>query len=585
MYLDELRNLKCSCDLFATFDLVFAEFLLRSTGSTSAELFVTGALLCRQLRNGQHICDLSKFAGQKLLLNDNTTITLPDLSDWHQKLVAQTAAVTDPQTNEAKPVLLDGYKVSLRKYYNLYKELFKRFSEINKLPQTSLLPEDFADKPPYSLQDLAVYTGLNRRLLILTGGPGTGKTTVTGRIIKALLHHDPNEKIVAAAPTGKAQQRLKEQFCADAENLPDTSPARQALLTMNCATIDSLLCNRESNAALLSCTTLILDECSMLSLEKFAALFKQLSERPLLPRLILIGDPMQLQSIGCGGIFADLCALGDANVAPADSRISFDSRCRPAGGIKEFDGAIVELLDNYRSKNAPEICRIAEAVRNTCDDELPALAHEISKLHTPDFFCRKVSVDEYKTLLAEILHKKDESGFCFADLPSLAARSDADSMEKALRIADSFKILCCVNNGQSGITGLNAAMCELLGISSDLRQPGAVIMITENDPFSKLHNGDTGVVFLDPQGRLFVKFKNIQHDFSFHELPPFQCGFAITVHKSQGSGYANVLLILPEYESPLLSRKLLYTGITRAAGSVEIWAEEKNLLFALKTEA
>ena len=128
-------------------------------------------------------------------------------------------------------------------------------------------------------------------------------------------------------------------------------------------------------------------------------------------------------------------------------------------------------------------------------------------------------------------------------------------------------------------------VCDLLGISPDLHQPGAVVMITENDPFSNLHNGDTGVVFVDLLGRPYVKFKNIQRTFLFHELPPFQCGFAITVHKSQGSGYNNVLLILPDYESPLLSRKLLYTGITRAARRVEIWAAEKNLLFTLKTEA
>ena len=176
------------------------------------------------------------------------------------------------------------------------------------------------------------------------------------------------------------------------------------------------------------------------------------------------------------------------------------------------------------------------------------------------------------------------------DLPHLCSSGDYSQITEALVRMEKFRFLCAVNNDVCGTVGINHLILNELGIlptGSRGWQPGTMLMIKENDFRSSLCNGDCGIVTREDAGngsgeKIFVRFTCCpERRFTLSELPPHECGFAISVHKAQGSGYEDVFFILPGYNSRVLDRKLFYTGITRAAKHVEIWGSVDEMRFAL----
>ena len=567
---------------FVDFDREFGDFLLRFTRKNLPDVAVAGMLTAYELRSGNPQLDLTRYAGKIIALDDEKKITLPDIAAWKESLLQSQAAAL-PGSNLRTPLLFTGENtLMLRRYAgyadNVRQKLFalRRYNRNLQMPAIANSKLDF-------LQHLAVFSGVNSRLLILSGGPGTGKTTVCGHIIRNRLAQDPDIKILFAAPTGKAQQNLAGQIRAAGSDLPESSLLRQAIEQVKGATLHSFVLNSQWRTELECCDLLIVDECSMISLEMFSKLLDIL---PPTTSLILAGDRRQLTSIESGSVFADLCSFGKVNQLPEFAaeflQSNSDIAVEFSGDEDDFSGHIVELQRNFRSAEAPSICRIAAMLReNSLSDE--TLSSMISAMQEEDFRFRTITKTELDSALRERCAD-------LKNLPQLCRSKDPAQFALALKIVESSKFICTVNKGDRGTNEINNWMLKELNIlpkHSGEWLPGTVLLVTANDRHSGLRNGDIGIVTLEQlslelPSQHCVRFVSCpEKRFALSEVPSHECGFAISVHRAQGSGYARVTFLLPGYESKVLCRELLYTGITRAATAIELWGTPQEVLFAL----
>ena len=570
---------------FSDFDLEFGAFLNRYTRNSSPELTAAGMLLTRELRNGLPRLDLNRFAGKAVTLSSGRTVTLPAPAVWVKLLTSPEmgGAIVPFEADDGKALLVtvNDHILMLRRYAVFEQAVARQLSSRRRLREKLVC--DF-ESGGDMVQDLAVFMALNSKLTILTGGPGTGKTTVCGRIIRELLRRDPKLNIIFAAPTGKAQQRLASQISESADLLEAGTLEHAAMKAISGATIHSFLYNRSWQEKLAFCDLFIIDECSMIPLELFSQIFKLLPENCA---LILAGD-RQLAPVESGTVFADLCCSGQANYLSPEAAEVFN---RTFGGeVKSFElgeggnysGFIVELQTNYRSKTAPTICRLAEMLRDE-SAEISGVVNEIVSSSADDY--RFVTLD--KDNFSSELRKKCR---ILLPLPKLCASGDPEDIKQALKLSEEFHFLCAVNQGKRGCSEVNKMILQELGIAPRVPgawKPGTILLITVNDYQLNLRNGDIGIVTgeLDDEGKkqLFCRFQSApEQRFMLGMLPKHECGFAITVHKAQGSGYGEAVVILPGYKSDVLQRKLVYTGITRAAKRLELWGTPGELTFALE---
>ena len=567
---------------FIDFDREFGDFLLRFTRKELPELAVAGMLTAYELRSGNPILDLTGYAGKTIALDDEKKILLPNAASWKETLLQSQAAAL-PDSDLRTPLLFTGeYLLMLRRYAGYANNVRQKLFALRRYNRELQMP-DVANSDLDLLQHLAVFSGVNSRLLILSGGPGTGKTTVCGHIIRNRLAQNPDMKILFAAPTGKAQQNLAGQIRAAGSDLPESSLLRQAIERVKGATLHSFVLNPQWRTELEYCDLLIIDECSMISLEMFSKLLDIL---PPATSLILAGDRRQLTSIESGSVFSDLCSFGKVNQLPEFAADFLQSNSDIAveftGKEDDFSGHIVELQRNFRSASAPSICRIAAMLReNSLPDE--TLSAMISATQEEDFRFRTVANSELDSALRERCAD-------LKNLPQLCRSKDPAQFAQALKIVESSKFICTVNQGDRGTAEINNWMLKELNILPTRTGewlPGTVLLVTANDRQSGLRNGDIGIVTLEqlssemPSQR-FVRFVSCpEKRFPLSEVPSHECGFAISVHRAQGSGYAKVTFLLPGYKSKVLCRELLYTGITRAATSIELWGPPEEVLFAL----
>ena len=592
---------------FQAIDLEFAAAMLRLCGTGSApELLLAAALACRAVRSGHSCCLLDEWAGKTLSTPAGEEIRLPELDNWVGALCAPRFAAAFRRTagNMETPLLLDsGNRLYLQRYYRceavVAAEILRRVRQ-NPLPtefpagRLPRLLHNFhtapAGEPDY--QQIAVCAALSNTFTVITGGPGTGKTTVVAALLALELERNPSLQIALCAPTGKAQARLRESIQQDGAklDLDDRPEIREKLANLTASTIHSLLrpdfetggfhFNRESP---LPCDLIVADECSMIPLSLMTALFEALKPEA---RVILLGDKDQLASVESGAVLADLCDSARRNAfAPEVRRFAElqtgvlpDAITRPL----PLSGAVAELVRNHRFARAPQIGRISAAIRSLSDEQAPELAAEIARLDTADFRTRSISASSFEAELAAEIARPRVEEMAFRDLKQLADNGGEEALGAAFRLLDSFRILAAIRKGPYGVEELNELMRRLTGLSADYA-PGLPLIILRNDSRTGLSNGDIGLVWksADRADGIEIRFPDREKGFSPVELPEHECVFAMTVHKSQGSGFDRVLMILPDRENPILTRELLYTGITRARTSVELWAAEPILAATL----
>lgn len=441
-------------------------------------------------------------------------------------------------------------------------------------------------------QRIACAVALRGRLTLVTGGPGTGKTHTAARLLaltQALHTGAQPLRVALAAPTGKAAARLRQSIeSAGLPSLAALGPAR---------TLHALLGTRPGSrrfvhdaAHPLELDLLFVDEASMVNLEMMAALLDAL---PAAARIVLLGDRDQLASVESGAVLADLCAPSAAAYRP-DTAAWVDAVAGQAlpldAGEHGSDLAqqTVALRDSRRFGGP--IGDVAAAVnRGDSAGALDLLRGDRSGTVT---FIEAGDAGEVATLACG-----GEGSTAGGYLPYAEAlrrrpaeRAGFDAWAKSvLARFDDFRVLCAVRDGDWGVLAANAMIERALGERFGWRRradwyEGRPVMVTRNDAGLGVFNGDIGVVLASPDdaGRLRVHFTDGEtlRAVSIGRLPDVETAFAMTVHKSQGSEFGHVALVLPDRDTPVLTRELVYTGMTRARRALTLVAGSSAIVGA-----
>lgn len=575
---------------FADIDLHFARLMQRLSGREDTGVLAASALVSRHTRQG-HICiDLARHAGKALSGDKGMGLphTCPGLGEWKRSLAAS-PVVGKP--GEYRPLVLDGQRLYLWRYWSYEQTLAKALLDISRrevgLDAGSiregiglLFPGN--DGTGVDWQMVAVLIALKGSLCILTGGPGTGKTTVVSRILALLLGQDPGLRIALAAPTGKAAQRLEEALGKTMQGL------RARGIDVNASGLRATTIHRLLGMGPraprprfhvdnpMPHDIVVVDEASMTSLGLMTRLVEALKPGA---RLILSGDRDQLDSVEPGRVLGDICGAGAGQAYS-------EKTCRlirevlgyelEAGTPQGVSDCIVELKEAHRFAPESGIRRLSEAVRA---GDGPGLAGMVRGGLGSEVRIREIATPRS---LREALVPAVIEGYA----PFLQALS----VEERFSRFGAFRILSSLREGPFGVGALNRLVEGILA-EKGLIRPGSVhyhgrpVLITANDYGLNLFNGDIGIVLHDePGGELKCFFEGpggSLRTVSCLRLPGHETAFAMTVHKSQGSEFSKVVLILPPGDSPVHSRELVYTGITRARERLDLWASPEVFMSAV----
>lgn len=569
-------------------DAHFADLLLRHAQVPSPELALAAALVSHHAGDG-HVClPLARVAGTPLFdVLPGLRWPAPELDAWRSALDA--SGVVGPPASARPLILDDAGRLYLNRLWRdedtVARDLVARAAPRADVDPSALHVELRAlfpgDDPGSIGQRRAAAVAALHGLGILSGGPGTGKTHTVGRLLVLLQRLSKKPlRLALAAPTGKAAQRLAESLRRAAADLPDA-----LLLPASVPTLHRLLgigadgCPRHDADHPLACDLLLIDEASMVDLPLLAQTLRAL---PAPARLVLLGDPNQLASVEAGAVLGELCTGAGAYGPAAAARLAAatgdaapvagegEAQGAPAGGLAD---SVVVLEHSYRFDGGGAIGRLAAAVRTgEAQDALTQLAQDADVRFEP--------VADAAQLAARLAGVVDAH---------IAPRFDITHPAAALDSLREFQVLTALREGPFGVSGVNAAIERLLRRRGRIRAqaaqyPGRPLLIGRNDYGLGLFNGDLGLLLAQPDGALRAWFAGpdgAPRPLSSGRLPAHDSAYAVTVHKSQGSEFRRVLLILPPQPNPLLTRELIYTAITRAREGVTIWGSEATLAAAI----
>lgn len=589
--LGELETLRDQTRLTAL-DVQFAQFVAQQARSDAPELVLAACLASHETGNG-HVCvDLAQCADREVLVGaESPVLVAPELGHW-TAVLRDSSVVGRP--GEYRPLVLDDegrlYLYRYWKYEQLVANgLIARSVTVEEegnpdrlRPMASRLfgPHDGGE---VDWQEIAGAVALLRRLCVISGGPGTGKTTTVVRILALLLEHtgEPRLRIAMATPTGKAATRMQEAVRLAKRDLK-LDPTLAAAIPDDVSTIHRLLGTRanavsfrHNRASPLALDVLVVDEASMVDLALMAKLVEAL---PGSARLILLGDKDQLASVEAGSVLGDICGAPYGFSEAFSHRLAhLTGQTIPAGsgGNSRLRDSVVLLRRNYRFGTHSGIATLARAVRegraDTAFDILADGQYDDLAWYPLD---DKTDIEKY-------LRRHLDEGF-FSYLEHVKVDAEPSLIFETFK---RFRMLSALRKGPFGVETLNALIARTLGVRHLVADPagkwypGYAVMITRNDYDAKLYNGDVGIALVDPASGqdLRVFFEGSDGDmrkFSPLRLPAHEAVFAMTVHKSQGSEFENVSLLLPSDPSSVLTRELLYTAITRARIKFALWGTE-----------
>ncbi len=467
----------------------------------------------------------------------------------------------------------------------------------------------------------AVVKALKVPFFIVTGGPGTGKTTVLTVILAWHLRQNPKLNIALCAPTGKASKRMKEAVLDGVKKLRGIidEEIKAKLNELQESTLHSLLgivpdtgLARRNPTNPLEADLVVVDECSMCDLSLMNQLLLALKPDA---KLLLLGDADQLASVDSGMVFADICRWLQAR-----GKMEFLERlteCHRFPSQSPLGGFVQSIIAEDKEPDYKGLYAGQTFLRNSPGDKgktsclflgIPFEATKSrEKLKKHPFFSTLPETEDSSTkftlveLLKVLLTKCDIDWKHWSKPLASKDWTEEQWIAYYYKRAESVKLLGALREGSVGVKRLNAAMQECLGIRD--RGNGMPILITQNDKITNLQNGDIGIFFnkkvwfpkdvnngaagtasLDATATgLFGKYADMRFvSFNETQLPPHENAFAMTIHKSQGSGYENVFLFLPERDKPSLTRELVYTGITRTQTNCIVIANDQVLKNAIQ---
>lgn len=537
-------------------DLHFARCLGRRAQIDDEPLLAAAALANRAPTHG-HVCvDLARVVeicqsveGPPLPLP-----SLPQPEPWIAALRRCRRLVRTPDQSTATPLVLEGERLYLDRYWNYQQKLARALRTRLEGPQPRVdrqrlerdLERLFEDDTRQRAQREAVTRAVQSNLALITGGPGTGKTAAVVKLL-ALVHAqtDPGKppRVALLAPSGKAAARLSESIRNTLHKWVPEDMHRG--ISEAASTIHRCLKMQGWGGEFryhadnpLACDLVVVDEASMVDLPLMAKLVEAV---PPSARLVLLGDPDQLVSVEMGSILGDICA------ACSDPSAKLLSGCR------------VHLSHTWRyDENADGIRLLAEAINAGRAEQA------LSVLTDP-------AHPEVELLTVEEGRQAFEQGICEMVVHAYTPLVRAAEPQAALQALAAFRVLCAHRRGRRGADFLNSQIEDWLQQRSllEIDQPGYLgrpVMVTSNDERVRLYNGDVGVILAGEQGgrRLYFPSGEGVRSLLPALVPQHQTVFATTVHKSQGSEYDHVLVVLPESPSLVVTRQLLYTAVTRA---------------------
>lgn len=563
----------CASGAFTPADRFLALGLeeIASAGPPDDLVLVAVAAASRAVRGGEVAADLGRLANQPIVNEDGsgTEARWPDLEPWLEAL-GRSPLTEGPDC----PLVIHHTHLFLRRYWDhqitIADTLRRRLAVAQTAPSAALEaalnthfpPERAPTDASPDRQRQAAQMAATRPLAVISGGPGTGKTSTVVRLLGALvadrLESGTAPAVQLLAPTGKAAARMRQAVREGREGL---EPAIQAHIPTSASTIHRALGAvphtsrfRRGPDNPLPADIIVVDECSMIGMGLMRRLLDAIRTDAT---LILLGDRHQLSSVDPGAVFSELCATDAIN--------------------DPMRAHAVHLSYSFRFDAKAGIGALSEAVRTgNVDRAVAALSsHQVRHVDT-------AAPDWERAFEHEVL-----GGY----LPFLRAEPPADR----LAALDRFRVLCAHRTGRFGVSALNQRIERILENEGLIHPNGNTwarrpVMVTTNSYRTGLFNGDVGVMVPDSAraDAFRVWFPGDEDDaprpFSTARLPPHETVFATTVHKSQGSEFDQVAIVLPDAGSPLLTRELLYTAITRARSAVSLYGTHEAIAEAINTK-
>lgn len=554
-------------------------------GEDDPDVLLAVAFAVRAVRLGSVGVDLATVAQG---LPDSLPATLPEPQAWLAAVESSSLIAAGVLHHELGLLSLDRYHRLERQVAD---DLLTRVATTPPSVDEAVLAatlERVRGEHFSAEQGAAVDHAVRHRTTVLTGGPGTGKTTTVARILVALadqfaaeqrrIHGVDAERVsrrfsvALAAPTGKAATRLEEAVAAEiaALSLGDDHLARA-----EASTLHRLLGWRPDNTTRfvhdrtnrLKQDLIVVDEASMIDLTLMARLVEAVRPET---RLVLVGDPGQLTSVGAGAVLSDLVA----------------------GFAEHADSPVVALRENHRSTE--DIKELAQALREGSADAVLEVLRRSQGA---------TDAGEAEDGRAEVVFvETDDPGAALRESCTAAARGvhaaatgDGAAEERAaaaLEALEGFRLLCAHREGPFGVRHWNAQIERWLADDVGLPLPGAFypgrpLLVTSNDYTLDVYNGETGVVVADDSGRprAWIAGAGEPRAFAPGRLEAIDTMHAMTIHKSQGSQADEITVLLPDADSRLLTRELFYTAVTRAKRRLRVVGTEAAVRAAVETTA
>lgn len=558
-------------------DTVFADFVCsREDGGT--DILRKAATITSSAVGQGNICvDLADLFGSGEVATATATLR-------SSKMVGK--------PGEYRPLVLDdANRLYLHRYWKYESDLARALiSMASDLPEvdTELLQDglsrlfpSISENPDW--QRIAAAAAIRSRFCVISGGPGTGKTTTVVKIIALFLEQAKGSRmrIGLAAPTGKAAARLKESIYKAGKELEELTMSAESI-PAEVSTIQRLLgvvpdsCRfRHNGENPLPFEAVIVDEASMVPLGLMAKLVEALAPGT---RLILLGDRDQLASVEAGAVLGDICNTGHGFgfSSAFQTFIAETAGCTipenlVGSSVPALADSVVVLQKNYRFGEESGIGLVSRAINS--DKAVSILGGMKDGTTAGLTLCETPPRNSLQSKLASVA------------VPGFCDYLRHESPDDVLSAFDRFRVLCAVRQGIYGVDGINSVIETCLadeGIIRPVKQwyHGRPVMVMSNDYSLKLFNGDVGIALNDQESEIglsvyFPSVNGVTRKYSPYRLPAHETVYAMTVHKSQGSEFDKILFIMPPTSNQILTREIIYTGITRARSSVELWCSDE----------